>query len=299
MRGNRGGSEQSLWRQAVSVFIVAVLIFSAVKILKIDNVFSLNEWRLALANAGATLDDKISTIPDNLSNAVEEGGNNNSSGTNGGGNSSSGDSTADEGTGSNEEGSTASETTSATNVETLLASLVIGEAQTINYDRGEWRHWDGYGSSCWNIREEVLYRQSDPNKIIIEDSQHNTTTDKTKACYIKSGSWDDPYTGKNFTNPGDLDMDHMIPLSYAARHGGQAWDAETKSEYANSLNDGHLIGVMASANRQKSDKGPSEWKPQASYQCEYAKIWIDISVTWNLTTAQADYNALEDMLNKC
>jgi hypothetical protein len=93
----------------------------------------------------------------------------------------------------------------------------------------------------------------------------------------------------------------MIPLSYAAQHGGQSWDKAKKQAYANDLsNAGHLIAVTASENRSKSDRGPSEWKPtnKAGY-CVYATDWITVSKNYELSIAQEDVTALKDMLATC
>ena len=79
---------------------------------------------------------------------------------------------------------------------------------------------------------------------------------------VESGDWFGAYTGESFTDPGDLDVDHMVPLENAHRSGGWAWSKERKAEYANDLSyANHLIAVQASANRRKGSKGPEEWKP--------------------------------------
>lgn len=180
-----------------------------------------------------------------------------------------------------------------------LDALKTGDAQKVAYNRDEWRHWSAAGSSCWNVREEVLYRQAVKRDVTLLDHNKNVTKDKSKACYITGGTWKDPYTGKTFTNPADLDIDHVIPLGYVAKHGGQKWDAKKKEKYANSLDDGHLLAVFSSANRQKSDKGPNDWKPQKAFQCDYAKNWISVSAKWNITVSTADKKALATMLKTC
>lgn len=179
-----------------------------------------------------------------------------------------------------------------------LAALTIAAPNKVKYDRDEWDHWDSDG--CWNVREEVLARQSNPEALVLLDKNKAPTSDKSAACYVESGSWADPYTGKNFTNPSDLDIDHMIPLGYAARHGGQEWGGDKKAEYANSLDAGHLLAVSASANRSKSDRGPGDWQPQnEAFKCDYAQNWVSVSVKWGLTTAKKDHERLADMLATC
>lgn len=180
-----------------------------------------------------------------------------------------------------------------------LDTITVAEASKVDYNRDDWKHWNSI-TGCWDVREEVLYRDAAPGSIVLLDKNKNETTSKANACSIKSGSWVDVYSGKTFTDPSKLDIDHMIPLSYAAQHGGQGWDGKRKSDYANSMNTGHLITSSASQNRSKGDKGPSAWKPsdRASW-CQYATNWISVSSTWGLSTTEADKKELASMLETC
>lgn len=182
-----------------------------------------------------------------------------------------------------------------------LEGLKIAPEQSVNYNRDEWKHWSSSGSSCWDTREEVLYAEATPGSIKLLDKEKKETKLKGSACSIAGGEWKDPYSGKTFTDPSKLDVDHMIPLSYTAKHGGQEWNAKKKEEYANYTKfSGHLIAVDAGQNRSKSDKGPSQWKPaNTAYHCTYALDWITISKKWDLSTTAADKAALQQMLGTC
>ena len=122
-----------------------------------------------------------------------------------------------------------------------------------------------------------------------------------RQCRVEAGRWLDPYTGNAFTDPGDLDVDHLVPLANAHRSGGWAWSAERKRQFANRLGDAaHLIAVTASANRQKGAKGPEEWRPpDTSYWCEYATAWARVKRAWGLTATPAEAIALREMLRTC
>lgn len=193
----------------------------------------------------------------------------------------------------------------STDVDTSMMTLktfTISEPNKVNYDRDEWKHWvtaPGGAGSCWNTRDEVLYRQSTPDALVLLDKNKETTTDKSNACSIQKGEWIGPFTGKTFTDPGDLDIDHVAPLAYVARHGGQEWDADKKEAYANDLTKTNLLAVDASANRSKGDRGPAEWQPEEEFQCDYAIFWIDSIDTWKFSISKADSDALEDMLETC
>lgn len=179
-----------------------------------------------------------------------------------------------------------------------LESIKVASASTATYNRDDWKHWNSLSPSCWNVREEVLYKQG--TNVVLLDKDKNKTADKKKACFVQSGSWNDPYTGKVFTDPTKLDIDHMIPLGYAHRQGGAEWSASKKQEYANSMNAGHLLAVSASANRSKSDAGPSAWMPSnKAYTCAYATNWVSVASTWKLSLAKADVAALKTALKSC
>lgn len=163
-----------------------------------------------------------------------------------------------------------------------LAALTVSEPNEVDYDRSSWRHWSG--SPC-NTREETLISQG-------KDVETNDD------CSIASGEWLDPFTGDMFTNSSDLDIDHLIPLGYAARHGGHEWSADRKEEFANDQS--QLLAVSASANRSKGDSGPDEYMPDVrEYHCEYSKIWVNTADKYGLSIAPADHEALEKGLETC
>ncbi len=160
-----------------------------------------------------------------------------------------------------------------------------------DYDRGDWSHWRDEDRDCQDARQETL----------IAESQTPVVYESDSACRVKSGRWLDPYTGETFTDPSELDIDHMVPLANAHRSGGWKWSNDRKAEYANDLSyDNHLIAVKASANRQKSAKGPEEWQPDRhEYWCEYATDWATIKQTWDLTATPDEMETLNNMLDTC
>lgn len=189
----------------------------------------------------------------------------------------------------------------ASDVENRLNALVVADPQKVAYNRDEWNHWISAGRGCWTVREKVLADEAVPGSLNMVDGSGKATSDANVACEIKSGKWNDPYTGKEFTNPKDLDIDHLIPLKNAASTGGQAWDSAKKEAYANDTGyANHLLAVDASANRSKSDKGPAAWKPaNEGYWCEYATSWVTVASNYQLTVSNADKAALLQMLGKC
>ena len=90
-------------------------------------------------------------------------------------------------------------------------------------------------------------------------------------CNVVSGQWLDPYTGQTFTDPSDLDIDHVVPLAEAHRSGASHWLPQLRTQFANDLwFPGSLIAVSASAIRTKVDRDPAVWlQPNPALQCDY------------------------------
>lgn len=181
-----------------------------------------------------------------------------------------------------------------------LGTLPVAEASGSSYNRDEWSDWSTL-RTCWDVREEVLSSQAKPGTAVYQDKDGKETTDKNRACTVVKGTWVDPYTGSSITDPSTIDIDHMIPLKYAATHGGQGWSADKKKQYANDLTySNHLLAVSAGANRSKSDKGPASWKPDnKNHWCTYATDWVNITQKWGLSVSNADKQALSEMLGTC
>ncbi len=170
-----------------------------------------------------------------------------------------------------------------------VAPLVVGYP---DYDRDEWHpRWRDNDRDCQDTRQEVL----------TSESTLPVTYTTAEECRVAVGEWHGEYTGLVFTDPGGLDVDHLVPLANAHRSGGWAWDMVRKEAYANDLSyEGHLIAVQNSANRSKGSDGPEEWRPEVeAYWCQYATHWVTIKSAWGLTATQAEAEALREMLETC
>ena len=159
------------------------------------------------------------------------------------------------------------------------------------YDRRDWKHWVDADGDCQDARQEVL----------VAESQTTVSYETDRQCRVASGRWLAPYSDVVVTEPGKLDVDHMVPLGNAHLSGASNWSAAQRERYANYLTDPqHLIAVTRSANRSKGARGPEDWKPDdRSYWCQYATDWIRIKDSWGLTATQAEHAALVQMLNTC
>lgn len=168
-----------------------------------------------------------------------------------------------------------------------LAELTVAEwGSMAGYSRDEFPHWQMM-DGC-NVRHVVLAR--DGEGIVTEDD----------SCKVISGTWVSVYDGETFTDPGDIDIDHMVPLANAWRTGAASWTDQQRAEFANDLERPQLFAVSATSNRAKGDQDPSQWKPPLrTYWCQYAHDWIAVKHHWELSVTAAERDALDDMLDTC
>ncbi|WP_019818873.1 HNH endonuclease family protein [Saccharomonospora saliphila] len=168
-----------------------------------------------------------------------------------------------------------------------LEQLTVEPEGTLDgYDRDEFPHWSAQGDNC-DTREVVLERDGDDVR----------TGDD---CYPISGTWHSPFDGETWSDPSDVDIDHVVPLAEAWRTGASDWTTDERERFANDLDGVNLLAVTDNVNQSKGDKGPEEWQPpRADYHCTYAVLWIEVKHTWELTIEREEKSALEDMLDRC
>ncbi|MEW2355190.1 HNH endonuclease family protein [Spirillospora sp. NPDC029432] len=120
-------------------------------------------------------------------------------------------------------------------------------------------------------------------------------------CVVLGGLLHDPYSGKDITfsksDAAEVQIDHVYPLALAWRMGAAGWDEERRERFAN--DHANLLAVWGVPNRQKSDKGPGEWKPQKAYQCTYATKYVAVAAKYSLPVTGADRTALQGFLERC
>ncbi|GAA4081025.1 HNH endonuclease family protein [Actinomadura miaoliensis] len=174
----------------------------------------------------------------------------------------------------------------STSVSHLAALRVASEGSSSGYSRDKFPHWTTVSGTC-NTREEVLKRDG-------SNVQVGTN------CYPTSGSWVSPYDGATWTNPSDIDIDHMVPLAEAWRSGASNWTTSLRQQFANDLTSSQLWAVTDNVNQEKGDKDPAEWRPPlTSFHCMYARSWIDVKYRYDLSVDSAEKSALTRLLDTC
>ena len=172
----------------------------------------------------------------------------------------------------------------------LAGMRVAPEGARTGYNRDLFNHWvDEDGDGC-DTREEVL----------IAESRSQAQIDPY-GCKVVAGDWFSAYDGLTFSDPSELDIDHMVALAEAWDSGASGWDASRRRAFANDL--GHpeaLQAVSASSNRSKSDLDPGQWKPtRDAAWCQYARDWVTVKKAWDLSADQNEVDDLKVMLRTC
>jgi hypothetical protein len=170
----------------------------------------------------------------------------------------------------------------------VQSTIPIAKQASSAYDRNSWKHWSDFDSDCMNTRHEMLLAQADGKVKLSPDG-----------CYVSTGYWLDPFSGKSFTRASDLDVDHIVPLKWAHDHGGAAWSSEEKEDFANDpLN---LLVVDDGLNQSKGAKGADEWlPPNHSFRCVYLGQWSEILTKYDgLSMNSSEARIFNKQLNAC
>ncbi len=172
-----------------------------------------------------------------------------------------------------------------------LATLPIAPEDTgAHYDRDNWPHWTETSQGC-DMRDEVLRSQGQGVSVGPD-------------CAL-SGQWTSAYDGQVVTDPGDLDIDHIVPLAEVTRSGPIAngsrvrpgeWTEEQRRAYAN--DPAVLIAVTSTSNRGKGDDDPARWMP-SNDPCGYLARWVAVKVKYGLSVDQAEHDAIAGALTTC
>ena len=169
----------------------------------------------------------------------------------------------------------------------LLQTVRVENEYQVGYDRALFEHWrDIDGDGC-DSRDQVLKR----------DSISLPQVDPVN-CNVIAGDWVSPYDGAKWTNPSDIDIDHVIALKEAWDSGAWAWSAAQRRAFANDTSDSRtLLAVTDSVNQSKSDKDPSNWLPPLqSYTCTYLGNWIAVKVRWSLSMDSSEFGRIKNLL---
>lgn len=138
----------------------------------------------------------------------------------------------------------------------------VHTSQVAGYAREKFGHgWQDVDHDGYDTRQEVLMAQNTGTLVFNNKGR------------VIHGKWISFYSGQVFTDASKLDIDHVVPLSWAWKHGADKWSQEKREQFAN--DERNLVAVEASVNRSKGDKGLDEWLPpsnQQQYKARFMRI---------------------------
>ncbi|GGU61194.1 hypothetical protein GCM10010274_57540 [Streptomyces lavendofoliae] len=165
-----------------------------------------------------------------------------------------------------------------------VGQIPVADESRAGYTRDKFKHWNSgldVADGC-NTRAEVLLAEAAEAPAV------------AAGCKLSGGEWLSYYDEQEVTDPGKLDIDHMVPLAEAWDSGASGWDAKRREAYANDQDAAaSLVAVTARTNRQKADQDPSKWMPPApSATCRYLAEWTATKLRWGLAADQAEIDAI-------
>lgn len=153
---------------------------------------------------------------------------------------------------------------------------------------GGWADLDGDG--CYT-RNEILAR----------DLEQVTYLADGENCKVATGRLADPYTGtviefNREESTQTVQIDHIVALAEAWRAGAWEWTKDQRKAFAN--DPAELLAVAGAANQSKGDRGPASWLPDAN-RCGYGAAYANLAARYQLGIAEADREALRNLLKSC
>ena len=170
---------------------------------------------------------------------------------------------------------------------TAIGDLAVATEVRTGYSRDLFPHWiDADGDGC-HTRNEVL----------IEEAEDPVTVGA--GCTLSGGRWFSYYDRVSWTNPSDVDIDHMVPLAEAWDSGARTWTTTERKSFANDLGDYRaLVGVTDNVNQAKGDQDPSTWMPTYD-KCRYLREWVAVKHRWRLSVDSTERSALNSLASGC
>ena len=172
---------------------------------------------------------------------------------------------------------------------------VKGRAPKTGYKRTQFgKAWADVDHNGCDTRNDILSR--DLSGVKYKSGTHS--------CVVKSGTLQDPYTGKSIAfergqkTSTAVQIDHVVALSDAWQKGAQKLSKSVRTELANDPY--NLLAVQGRANQQKSDGDAATWLPSnKGFRCEYVARQIGVKHKYSLWVTAAEKSAMDRVLTSC
>ena len=177
---------------------------------------------------------------------------------------------------------------------TLLSTIAIkGKSPKTGYDRTR-----GFGTAWLDVDRNGCDTRND---ILARDL---LTSVKQGTCRVMSGSFLEPYTGRNVSflrgnkTSALVQIDHVVALSNAWQTGAQQLTVAQRISLANDPM--NLLAVDGRSNSQKGDGDTATWLPSnKAFRCDYVSRQVSVKATYGLWVTQAEHDAMARVLADC
>src|SRR4051794_21498967 len=106
---------------------------------------------------------------------------------------------------------------------TLLSALPRGAEHHGGFSASRFAAWrDADGNGCRT-----------PQEVLLRDAAEAPAVGS--GCSLTGGSWFSPYDGVTVTDPAQMRVDHLVPLSEAWQSSAWRWDRSTRRRFTNDL----------------------------------------------------------------
>jgi outer membrane protein OmpA-like peptidoglycan-associated protein len=167
-----------------------------------------------------------------------------------------------------------------------IGSELQAAVSRMAYQREHFGSWTDSDGDCINQRHEILMQRSKKELQMSENG-----------CIVVRGHWNDPYTGRILRLSRDVEVDHLVPLSWAWERGASQWHDGRRREFFTDPR--NLVVTNTSTNRQKSNKGPEDWlPPKQDYRCSYLRGFMKIVNDYELSPSPEENGRLNDLMSQ-
>ena len=169
----------------------------------------------------------------------------------------------------------------------VLAMIPVEREQPAGYERDLFHYGDTVDDHGCRTRALVLMRDS------LTPAQVDAG-----GCAVIAGDWYSRYDGLTWSDPAELEIDHVVALKEAWDSGAWAWDDARLTAYGNDVDEVRsLVAVTGAENQAKSDKDPSNWIPSnADAVCTYLADWTSIKARWGLSMDESEHGRIRNLL---
>ena len=169
----------------------------------------------------------------------------------------------------------------------VLALIPVEREHQDGYDRDRFRYGDTVDSYGCRTRAKVLVRDS------LTPAQVDAG-----GCAVVAGDWFSRYDGVTWSDPAEVEIDHVVALKEAWDSGAWAWDDARLTAFGNDVDDVRTLAVVTSAeNQSKGDRDPSNWIPSnADAVCAYIADWTSIKARWGLSMDESEFGRIRNLL---